>query len=116
MLHELWIEEGWLERLLTCLMSSDLFSVLLYKFLYFIYSSWTVLSRAHVFEILGHFFVSNSWPLSKYLYTIAKIRSSIISIADQKLSAQVHEIVGRINGRFGTLTTVPIHHLVSHVP
>uniref|UniRef100_A0A2P2MBP4 Alpha alpha-trehalose-phosphate synthase UDP-forming 1 n=1 Tax=Rhizophora mucronata TaxID=61149 RepID=A0A2P2MBP4_RHIMU len=30
----------------------------------------------------------------------------------QKLTSQVHEIVGRINGRFGTLTTVPIHHLV----
>ncbi|KAI3680862.1 hypothetical protein L6452_35639 [Arctium lappa] len=29
----------------------------------------------------------------------------------QKLTCQVHEIVGRINGRFGTLTTVPIHHL-----
>ncbi|XP_062083340.1 alpha,alpha-trehalose-phosphate synthase [UDP-forming] 1-like isoform X2 [Humulus lupulus] len=25
--------------------------------------------------------------------------------------SQVHEIVGRINGRFGTLTAVPIHHL-----
>jgi len=31
---------------------------------------------------------------------------------DQKLASQVHEIVGRINGRFGTLTAVPIHHLV----
>ncbi|KAJ0101410.1 hypothetical protein Patl1_04950 [Pistacia atlantica] len=30
----------------------------------------------------------------------------------QKLTSQVHEIVGRINGRFGTLTTVPIHHLI----
>ncbi|KAF2305366.1 hypothetical protein GH714_004299 [Hevea brasiliensis] len=29
----------------------------------------------------------------------------------QKLTSQVHEIVGRINGRFGTLTAVPIHHL-----
>ncbi|KAG4971698.1 hypothetical protein JHK84_037773 [Glycine max] len=29
----------------------------------------------------------------------------------QKLTSQVHEIVGRINGRFGELTTVPIHHL-----
>lgn len=29
----------------------------------------------------------------------------------QKLTSLVHEIVGRINGRFGTLTTVPIHHL-----
>lgn len=29
----------------------------------------------------------------------------------QKLTCQVHEIVGRINGRFGTLTAVPIHHL-----
>ncbi|XP_027354182.1 alpha,alpha-trehalose-phosphate synthase [UDP-forming] 1-like isoform X2 [Abrus precatorius] len=29
----------------------------------------------------------------------------------QKLTSQVHEIVGRINGRFGSLTTVPIHHL-----
>ncbi|KAG6523111.1 hypothetical protein ZIOFF_012964 [Zingiber officinale] len=30
----------------------------------------------------------------------------------QKLTSQVHEIVGRINGRFGTLTAVPIHHLI----
>lgn len=29
----------------------------------------------------------------------------------QRLTSQVHEIVGRINGHFGTLTTVPIHHL-----
>ncbi|XWS15895.1 hypothetical protein CRYUN_Cryun34aG0041800 [Craigia yunnanensis] len=29
----------------------------------------------------------------------------------QKLTSQVHEIVGRINGRFGTLTAVPKHHL-----
>ncbi|KAI5077540.1 hypothetical protein GOP47_0007364 [Adiantum capillus-veneris] len=29
----------------------------------------------------------------------------------QRLTSQVHKIVGRINGRFGTLTTVPIHHL-----
>ena len=29
----------------------------------------------------------------------------------QKLRSTVHEIVGRINGKFGTLTTVPIHHL-----
>ncbi|GAB2284304.1 threalose-6-phosphate phosphatase [Dionaea muscipula] len=29
----------------------------------------------------------------------------------QKLTSQVHEIVGCINGRFGTLTDVPIHHL-----
>lgn len=33
-------------------------------------------------------------------------------ISDQKLTSQVHEIVGRINGKFGTLTGVPIHHLV----
>ncbi|KAF1002534.1 alpha,alpha-trehalose-phosphate synthase [UDP-forming] 1-like [Apium graveolens] len=29
----------------------------------------------------------------------------------QKLTSQVHEIVGRINGRFGSLSAVPIHHL-----
>ncbi|KEH17194.1 putative alpha,alpha-trehalose-phosphate synthase (UDP-forming) [Medicago truncatula] len=29
----------------------------------------------------------------------------------QKLTSQVHEIVGRINGRFGSLTSVPINHL-----
>lgn len=29
----------------------------------------------------------------------------------QKLTSQVHEIVGRINGRFGTWGAVPIHHL-----
>ena len=29
----------------------------------------------------------------------------------QKLRSMVHEIVGRINGRYGTLTENPIHHL-----
>ncbi|XP_070675462.1 alpha,alpha-trehalose-phosphate synthase [UDP-forming] 1-like [Malus domestica] len=29
----------------------------------------------------------------------------------QKLTSQVHEIVGRINGRFGTLTAVAMRHL-----
>ncbi|XP_057967009.1 alpha,alpha-trehalose-phosphate synthase [UDP-forming] 1 [Malania oleifera] len=29
----------------------------------------------------------------------------------KKLSSQVHEIVGRINGRFGSYSAVPIHHL-----
>lgn len=29
----------------------------------------------------------------------------------QKLRSMVHEIVGRINGQFGTLTYVPIYHL-----
>ncbi|CAH9077464.1 unnamed protein product, partial [Cuscuta epithymum] len=29
----------------------------------------------------------------------------------QKLTNQVHEIVGRINGRFGSLSDFPIHHL-----
>eukprot|EP00899_Mesostigma_viride_P018962 jgi/Mesvir1/27067/Mv20760-RA.1 len=29
----------------------------------------------------------------------------------QKLASLVHEIVGRINGRFGTVGSVPIHHL-----
>jgi len=33
---------------------------------------------------------------------------------DQKLTSQVHEIVGRINGRFGSLTSVPINHLVRY--
>ncbi|KAB2616054.1 zinc finger BED domain-containing protein RICESLEEPER 1-like [Pyrus ussuriensis x Pyrus communis] len=35
-------------------------------------------------------------------------------ITDQKLTSQVHEIVGRINGRFGTLTTVPMRHLLKY--
>ena len=29
----------------------------------------------------------------------------------QRLRSMVHEIVGRINGHYGTLTHVPIHHL-----
>ena len=29
----------------------------------------------------------------------------------QRLRSMVHEVVGRINGAFGTLTYVPIHHL-----
>ena len=49
------------------------------------------------------FFISESW-LIDFISCI---------FIDQKLTSQVHEIVGRINGRFGTLTAVPIHHLVS---
>ena len=29
----------------------------------------------------------------------------------QQLRSMVHEIVGRINGHYGSLTHVPIHHL-----
>ena len=32
------------------------------------------------------------------------------------LRSQVHEIVGRVNGRFGTLDSVPIHHLDRSMP
>lgn len=38
-----------------------------------------------------------------------------VDVADQRLTSQVHEIVGRINGRYGSVTFVPIHHLVSSV-
>ncbi len=34
----------------------------------------------------------------------------------QRLRSMVHEIVGRINGHYGTLTHVPIHHLDRQVP
>ena len=37
--------------------------------------------------------------------------SLISQFPDQKLTSQVHEIVGRINGRFRTLSAIPIHHL-----
>lgn len=33
--------------------------------------------------------------------------------ADQRLTSHVHEIVGRINGRYGSVTYTPIHHLAS---
>ena len=42
---------------------------------------------------------------------LGKNFSLIIQFPDQKLTSQVHEIVGRINGRFRTLFVVPIHHL-----
>ncbi|GJT64536.1 alpha,alpha-trehalose-phosphate synthase [UDP-forming] 1-like protein [Tanacetum coccineum] len=34
-----------------------------------------------------------------------------ISLTNQKLACQVHEIVGQINGKFETLRTVLIHHM-----
>ncbi|XP_050140539.1 uncharacterized protein LOC126616504 isoform X1 [Malus sylvestris] len=37
--------------------------------------------------------------------------SSGFCTLNQKLTSQVHEIVGRINGRFGTLTAVAMRHL-----
>ena len=42
---------------------------------------------------------------------LGKKFSLISQFPDQKLTSQVHEIVGRINGRFRTLSAVPIHHL-----
>ncbi|GBG69704.1 hypothetical protein CBR_g4535 [Chara braunii] len=33
----------------------------------------------------------------------------------QRFSSQVHEIVGRINGRFGTVMNMPIHHLTRSI-
>lgn len=33
----------------------------------------------------------------------------------QQLRSMVHEIVGRINGHYGSLTHVPIHHLDRHM-
>jgi hypothetical protein len=43
--------------------------------------------------------------------TWSNVEGSQCGFADQRLTSQVHEIVGRINGRFGTLTFMPIHHL-----
>ena len=37
--------------------------------------------------------------------------AQVLSPALQRLRSMVHEIVGRINGHYGTLTHVPIHHL-----
>nr|BAJ99649.1 predicted protein [Hordeum vulgare subsp. vulgare] len=34
----------------------------------------------------------------------------------QKLASQVHELVARVNGRFGTLKATPILHLVRPPP
>jgi hypothetical protein len=48
-------------------------------------------------------FTSGFWIMTGY---------TLFLYIDQKLTSQVHEIIGRINGRFGSLTTVPIHHLV----
>ena len=36
---------------------------------------------------------------------------SALACGVQRLRSMVHEIVGRINGHYGTLTHVPIHHL-----
>ncbi|KAI5403229.1 hypothetical protein KIW84_050706 [Lathyrus oleraceus] len=53
-------------------------------------------------------------PVQKKVTAKPKLVDAIdmINVSEhQKLTSQVHEIVGRINGRFRTLTAVPIHHL-----
>lgn len=40
----------------------------------------------------------------------------LCAVCAQRLRSMVHEIVGRINGHYGTLTHVPIHHLDRQVP
>ncbi|XP_056682597.1 probable alpha,alpha-trehalose-phosphate synthase [UDP-forming] 4 isoform X2 [Spinacia oleracea] len=51
-------------------------------------------------------------PCSKAAPTSCGVASMKCSRhGDQKLESKVHEIVGRVNGRFGTFTSVPIHHL-----
>jgi len=47
------------------------------------------------------------------LWRLREIESMNVAGADQRLTSQVHEIVGRINGRYGSVTFVPIHHLAS---
>ena len=62
-----------------------------------------------LFNYLNIFFLFENVP--KSIYIIYQCILFCI-FTDQKLTSQVHEIVGRINGRFGTLSAVPIHHLV----
>ena len=45
------------------------------------------------------------------LHPAAVQSAQVLSTALQRLRSMVHEIVGRINGHYGTLTHVPIHHL-----
>ena len=37
-------------------------------------------------------------------------------VAVQRLRSMVHQVVGRINGAYGTLTHLPIHHLDKQLP
>lgn len=74
--------------------------------------------RNHCFAALHitTFYFKVSILICRIIYQLCPLPLFIFYFyfADQKLTSQVHEIVGRINGRYGTLTTVPIHHLVCH--
>lgn len=66
-------------------------------------------------ELLNEYLASlKPFPYCDYVPfdSLCLLFSWSLVLTDQKLTCQVHEIVGRINGRFGTLTAVPIHHLV----
>ena len=52
------------------------------------------------------------WTKHSCFHTPSAAQSAqVLSLALQRLRSMVHEIVGRINGHYGTLTHVPIHHL-----
>ncbi|RDX98537.1 Alpha,alpha-trehalose-phosphate synthase [UDP-forming] 1, partial [Mucuna pruriens] len=65
----------------------------------------------HIPDSLGSFSYGNmlNWCCDQLYKNLIQFRWK--PRKNQKLTSQVHEIVGRINGRFGTLATVPIHHL-----
>ena len=44
-------------------------------------------------------------------YDFSRLAACLTVACVQQLRRTVHEVVGRINGHYGTLTHVPIHHL-----
>jgi trehalose 6-phosphate synthase/phosphatase len=70
----------------------------------------------HKLYAMERFFEENSdWAGKVVLIQIA-VPSRTDVKEYQRLARETHEIVGRINGRFGSLASVPIHYLDQSIP
>lgn len=70
----------------------------------------------HKIYALERFFVSNPEWIGKAVLVQVAVPSRSDVAEYQHLARQTHELVGRVNGRFGSLTYVPIYYLDQSIP
>jgi trehalose 6-phosphate synthase/phosphatase len=71
---------------------------------------------AHKLHALELFFDRNPSFVGEVVLVQIAIPSRTDVVEYQKLKTSMHELVGRINGRFGSVSSVPIHYLDQSIP
>ena len=71
---------------------------------------------AHKLHALELFFERNPQFVGEVVLVQIAIPSRTDVVEYQRLRTSMHELVGRINGRFGSVSSVPIHYLDQSIP